>query len=72
MARVKDLDSGEEENVPLAGLAEWVAARPPRSEPKLDDLTPGGRYRSERSRRRDLPPSPPGASASTAAVVPYL
>jgi len=36
MARVKDLDSGEEENVPLAGLAEWVAARPPRSEPKLE------------------------------------
>merc|ERR1740130_1136526 len=35
-ARVKDLATGEEENVPLAGLAKWVAARPPRSEPKVE------------------------------------
>ena len=35
-ARVKDLASGEEENVPLAALAKWVAARPQRSEPKAE------------------------------------
>jgi len=35
-ARVKDLATGEEENVPLAGLAKWVAARPSRSEPKVE------------------------------------
>ena len=28
MARVKDLDSGEEETVPLAGLAAWFEALP--------------------------------------------
>ena len=26
-ARIKDLASGEEEDVPLAGLAEWVAKK---------------------------------------------
>ena len=33
MARIKNLATGEEESVPLAGLAAWVNARPPLSEP---------------------------------------
>eukprot|EP00320_Phaeocystis_rex_P008005 CAMPEP_0119093614 /NCGR_PEP_ID=MMETSP1178-20130426/163643_1 /TAXON_ID=33656 /ORGANISM="unid sp, Strain CCMP2000" /LENGTH=74 /DNA_ID=CAMNT_0007077281 /DNA_START=1 /DNA_END=225 /DNA_ORIENTATION=- len=36
MARVKYLATGDEEDVPLAGLAAWVAARPQASEPVVE------------------------------------